>query len=143
MCWNKTGYGGQESQRPRRVPWKLHSSRQIASKANQQHRLPEHASFSGRATLVVMRLELVLLYLNAEGMSKPRSKLSRIWRRRTWQPSSYYKIWSTVAGYALQLKESYYCPICCEVYPDNENVFNSGTEGCEGIRYKGPRSSQM
>ena len=62
--------GGQESQRPRRVPWKLHSSRQMTSTANLPHPSPEHASFSGRATSVVIRRELVFLQLNAEGISK-------------------------------------------------------------------------
>ena len=55
----------------------------------------------------------------------------------------YDRIWSTMAGSELHLKESHYCPMCCEVYPDNEDVFNCGTEGCEGLRYKGPRSNQM
>ena len=58
--------GGQESQRPRRVPWKLCSSRQMTSTANLPHPSPEHASFSGRATSVVIRRGLVLLQLNVE-----------------------------------------------------------------------------
>ena len=62
--------GGQESQRPRRVPWKLRSSRQITSTANLPYPSPEHASFTGRPTSVVIRRGLVLLQLNAEGISK-------------------------------------------------------------------------
>ena len=62
--------GGQESQRPRRVPWKLRSSRQITSTANLPYPSPEHASCSRRATSVVIRRGLVLLQLNAEGISK-------------------------------------------------------------------------
>ena len=60
----------QENQRPRRVPWKLRSSGQMTSTANLPHPSPEHASFSGLATLVVIRRGLVLLQLNAEGISK-------------------------------------------------------------------------
>ena len=45
----------------------------------------------------------------------------------------YDSIWSTMAGGALQLKETNYCPMCCEVYPDNEDVFNCGSKGYEGI----------
>ena len=42
----------------------------MTSTANLPHPSPEHASFSGRATSVVIRQWLVLLQLNAEGISK-------------------------------------------------------------------------
>ena len=42
----------------------------MTSTANLPHPSPEHASFSGRATSVVIRRGLVLLQLNAEGISK-------------------------------------------------------------------------
>ena len=40
-----------------------------------------------------------------------------------------------MAGCALQLKESH-CYVQWIVRPDNEDVFNCATEGCEGPRYK-------
>ena len=40
MCWTMAAYGGQESQRPRRVSWKL----QMTSKTNQRHPSPEQSS---------------------------------------------------------------------------------------------------
>ena len=39
----------------------------------------------------------------------------------------YARIWNTMAECALQLKGSHYCLMCCEVYPDNEDVFNCET----------------
>ena len=45
-------------------------SRQMTSTANLPHPSPEHASFTGRAISVVIRRGLVLLQLNAEGISK-------------------------------------------------------------------------
>ena len=60
----------QESQRPRRVPWEQRSSRQMTSTTNLRHPSPEQASFSGRAYSIVIRRGLVLLQLNAEGISK-------------------------------------------------------------------------
>ena len=45
-------------------------SRQMTSTANLPHPSPEHPSFSGRATSVVIRRGLVLLQLDAEGISK-------------------------------------------------------------------------
>ena len=76
MSSNTSLSQGQESQRPRRVPWKLRSSRQMTSTANLPHPSPEHASFSGRATSVVIRRGLVLLQLNAEGISKAKIQVS-------------------------------------------------------------------
>ncbi|KAJ8311221.1 hypothetical protein KUTeg_011228 [Tegillarca granosa] len=43
----------------------------------------------------------------------------------------------------VSLKEFHYCIICKQVFPSNVDMFCCGTTNCEGLRYKGPLSSQQ
>jgi hypothetical protein len=38
--------------------------------------------------------------------------------------------------------EVHYCPVCSSIFPDDPELFRCSADGCEGLRYKGPLSSQ-
>lgn len=41
------------------------------------------------------------------------------------------------------VKEVHYCTLCKEVFPDDDNIFRCETRNCDGLRYKGPLTSQQ
>lgn len=43
---------------------------------------------------------------------------------------------------SCSVQEVHYCILCNKIFPDNVEEFECSTQGCDGLRYKGPHSSQ-
>ena len=54
---------------------------------------------------------------------------------------NYKTVWASVEQ--LKFKEFHYCVECSELFPEDTDHYQCAFDGCQGLRYKGPISSQM
>lgn len=58
------------------------------------------------------------------------------------QELDYTDMWKYVSSGGEEMTEVHYCSLCCEVFPDDEDIYRCTTAGCAGLRYKGTLQSQ-
>lgn len=58
------------------------------------------------------------------------------------QKLNYVSMWNSVTNCADDLKEFHYCSLCNEVFPENQEIYNCASQGCDGVRYKGTNQTK-